>query len=107
MSYAENPYRSWGVTAADAQADERADFIRRTYMNLGGAVLGFTALEAVLLNMPGVGNLVNLMIGGRFSWFIVLGAFMFVSWVADSWARSATTLCASMRVLRSMSLPRR
>ena len=30
------------------------------------------------------------MIGGRFSWLIVLGLFMIVSFIADSWATSAT-----------------
>lgn len=28
------------------------------------------------------------MMGGQFSWLIVLGAFMGVSWIADKWARS-------------------
>jgi FtsH-binding integral membrane protein len=80
------------MTAADAQPSERADFIRRTYLHLGGAVLGFTALEALLLRMPGIENLVGTMMGGRLSWMVVLGAFMVVSWVADSWARSSTSL---------------
>lgn len=92
MSYVENPYRSWGLVAADAQPDERADFLRRTYLNLGGAILGFVALEAVLLNTPGVSELVGTMLAGRLSWLVVLGAFMVVSWVAETWARSATSI---------------
>ena len=92
MSHADNPYRSWGMTAADAQPSERADFIRRTYLHLGGAVLGFAALEAVLLNTPGIERMVAMMMGGRWSWMMVLGAFMVVSWVADSWAQSSTSL---------------
>ena len=30
------------------------------------------------------------MIGGRFSWLIVLGMFIFVSYIAEKWASSAT-----------------
>jgi FtsH-binding integral membrane protein len=77
--------------AAQAAAGERTDFITKTYLHLAGAIGLFVALEAVLLSMPGVENLVRLMIGERYSWLIVLGAFMLVSWVAESWARSAVS----------------
>ena len=91
MSYAENPYRSpMGDFAALAAVEDRAGFITKTYVHLAGAIGLFVALEAVLLNMPGVENLVQLMIGNRLSWFVVLGLFMGVSYIADNWARSAT-----------------
>jgi FtsH-binding integral membrane protein len=91
MSHAENPYQSPQFTfAAQAAADERAGFIRKTYLHLAGAVGAFVAIEALLLNMPGVESLVDMMIGNRFSWLIVLGLFMFVSYIADKWASSAT-----------------
>ncbi len=77
----ENPF----VTAADADADERQTFIRRTYLHLAMAILSFVVIEAVLLKMPGVERLVDTMID---SWLFVLGAFMAVSWVADRWARA-------------------
>jgi len=90
MSQVENPYQSPQYTiAAHAAADERADFIRKTYLHLAGAVGAFVALEAVLLHTPGVEGLIGMMIGGRYSWLIVLGLFMFVSWIAENWARSA------------------
>jgi len=92
MSQVENPYQSPQYTiAAQATADARADFIRKTYVHLAGAVGAFVALEAVLLNTPGVKGLIAAMIGGRYSWLIVLGLFMFVSWIAENWARSATS----------------
>lgn len=95
MSYSHNPYQSPMVPmdrfAAQAAAGERTDFITKTYLHLAGAIGLFVALEAVLLSMPGVENLVRLMIGERYSWLIVLGAFMLVSWVAESWARSAVS----------------
>ena len=90
MSYASNPYKApVSVYAAQAATDERADFITKTYAHLAGAVALFVALEAILLNLPGIDQLVGLMIGGRYSWLIVLGLFMVVSYVAENWAQSA------------------
>jgi FtsH-binding integral membrane protein len=80
-----------GMIAAEAPASERVAFIRKTYLHLGGAVLAFIALEAALLNSPLAQPLVQTMLGGRMSWLLVLGAFMLVGWVADRWARSATS----------------
>jgi FtsH-binding integral membrane protein len=92
LSYADDPYASptFGF-AAQAAADERAGFIAKTYTHLAGAIAAFVLLEAILLNMPGIENLIGLMVGMRYSWLIVLGAFMLVSWVAESWARSAVS----------------
>jgi FtsH-binding integral membrane protein len=92
MSYADNPYRSWGLIAAEAETSERARFIRLTYLHLAGAVLAFMAIEAVLLSLPGVGDAVSLVLGNRWGWLIVLGAFMGVSVLANSWANSSTSL---------------
>lgn len=92
MSYAENPYQSpLNTFAAQAAADERSDFITKTYLHLAGAVGLFAALEAVLLSLPGIDNLVRLMIGNRYGWLVVLGLFMVVSYVADRWAHSAVS----------------
>jgi FtsH-binding integral membrane protein len=75
--------------AAWAAADERAGFIAKTYLHLVGAILAFVALEAVLLNLSGIEELVKLMIGSRFSWLVVLGLFIAVSWTANNWALTA------------------
>ena len=92
MSYADNPYRSPAqMFAADAATDERASFIAKTYLHLAGAIGLFAVLEAILLNLPGVDNLVRTMVGTQYGWLIVLGLFMFVSYVAEKWARSATS----------------
>lgn len=96
MNYAQdnnNPYMNWGMTAAQADVDSRAGFIRKTYLHLLGAVIAFCALEAVLLNS----SLATTMFGfmndnGRFGWLIILGGFMGVSWIANSWAMSSTSL---------------
>ncbi|WPB79197.1 Bax inhibitor-1 family protein [Archangium violaceum] len=80
-----------GMIAADAPISERMSFIRKTYLHLGGAVLAFIVLEAALINSPLAQPIVQTMLGGRMSWLIVLGAFMVVGWVADRWARSASS----------------
>jgi FtsH-binding integral membrane protein len=94
MSYSENPYQSsvWGTLAAQAQADERADFIRKTYMHLGGAVLAFIGIEALLLRLPIGGQLVDLMFAQRYSWLILMVAFIGVGYLAQNWAMSATSV---------------
>lgn len=82
--YAQNPF----TTVADAAAADRAAFIRRTYGHLAGAIAAFIVLEYALLHSSLGGTLIELMLGGRSSWLIVLLAFMGVSWLADKWARS-------------------
>lgn len=91
MSYAENPYRSpMDVIAASAAEDERVGFITKTYLHLAGAIGAFVALEAVLLNLPGVGDVIHQVLGARFGWIAVLAGFMLVSYIANRWALTAT-----------------
>ena len=86
-SYA-NPY-----TVAAQPVDARAAFIRKTYGHLAGAVLVFALLEAALMSIPGIQNTVFSILGASsYSWLMVLGAFMAVSWVANNWANSSTSL---------------
>lgn len=73
-----------------ASVIDRAEFIRRTYTHMAIAVLVFIILESILLNWSGAKSLVIKMVDG-YNWLIVLGAFMFVSWIADKWARSSTS----------------
>jgi FtsH-binding integral membrane protein len=76
-----------------APATERSAFIRRTYLHLAGAILAFATLEYILL-VPlreTTEGLIASMLGTRYSWLIVLGLFMAVGYVADRWARSATS----------------
>ncbi|HEV2972833.1 MAG TPA: Bax inhibitor-1 family protein [Pirellulales bacterium] len=93
MSYSENPYQSsWGTIAANAAVDERTDFIRKTYLHLGGAVLAFIGIEAILLNLPIGAQIVDLMLAQRYSWLIVMALFIGISYLASSWAQSATSV---------------
>jgi len=96
MSYAQNPYRNpLGDFASMAAADERSSFITKTYLHLAGAIAVFAGLSAIMLTAP-VGHpiaqsIVELLGASRFGWLIMLGAFMVVSMVASSWARSAVS----------------
>jgi FtsH-binding integral membrane protein len=80
-------------SAATAEPSERALFIRRTYSHLAGAILAFIALEAILLTAiaPYKEDVLNALLVSRFSWLIVLAAFMGASWLAQTWARSETS----------------
>ena len=79
------------VLAAEAQQDARTDFIRKTYLHLIGAILAFMAIELLIFRNVDVGALTRSMLGG-YSWLIVLGLFLVVSWLARSWASSATSI---------------
>lgn len=92
MNDASNPYASWGLSAAEAESSDRAKFIRLTYLHLLGAVLAFIGLEAFLLSLPQVPDAVALVLGNRFGWFIVLGAFIGVSYIANSWAANSASV---------------
>jgi FtsH-binding integral membrane protein len=93
MSYSENPYASpMGPFAAMAEADERSNFITKTYVHLAGAIALFVALEAILLSTPLAGQLMEMMAISKYGWLIVLGLFMLVSYIAQKWAQSATSI---------------
>jgi FtsH-binding integral membrane protein len=80
------------LAVAGAGVEARTRFIRLTYLNLAGAILAFMAAEAVLLNLPQTPGMVQTMTGSRYGWLIVMGAFMFVSWIATNWAQSSVSL---------------
>lgn len=78
-------------SAAQATPEERASFIRKTYLHLAGAILLFVLIEAFLIGSGAGYTIAATMLGGRMSWLIVLGAFMGVSMLANWWANSQTS----------------
>jgi FtsH-binding integral membrane protein len=80
-----------GVAASDAPEAQRLEFIRKTYAHLGGAVLAFAGLEALLFKSGYAEQLTATMLGTRHAWAIVLGAFLVVGWIADYWARHSSS----------------
>lgn len=87
-----NPYAtSLDNVIIDQPEETRASFIRKTYAHLAGAIGAFALLEALLQSM-GFGEVALQTIGtSRFSWLIVMVAFMAVSWIANKWALSSTS----------------
>lgn len=80
------------ILAAEASADARALFIRRTYGHLAGAILAFVAVETALVNIPGIGQVIDGMFGSMVGLLIVVGLFMGASYIANVWAQSDTSV---------------
>src|SRR5437016_5240540 len=80
-----------GRIAAEARADERAAFVRRTYLHLAGAILAFAGLETVLMTIIPEQTRIAL-ISGSGALLITLLLFMAVAWVADYWAQTAQSV---------------
>lgn len=77
---------------ADTGESERATFIRKTYWHLAGAIGLFVVLESLFLKM-GLGVMAMGLLGAsKYSWLMVLGGFMLISWVAQKWATNGTSL---------------
>lgn len=89
MSSYTNPYL---VTVADSPEAARAAFIRKTYAHLAGALALFVLLESLFLSMGFGIKAVQLMGASKYSWLIVLGAFMGVSWLAENWANNGASI---------------
>jgi FtsH-binding integral membrane protein len=89
---ADNPYGSFGDLAIAAPADARQTFIRKTYTHLAAAVYAFVAIEFLLFSLHLDQTILEALGRSRYSWLIVMGAFVGVSWIANSWALSATSL---------------
>lgn len=85
-------YQSYADSAARAEPEARALFIRKTYSHLAAALLVFAGLTGLMLE-TGVGlSLTRVLVGTRYAWLIVLGAFMGVSWIANRWAMSDASI---------------
>ncbi|HEY4232721.1 MAG TPA: Bax inhibitor-1 family protein [Lacipirellulaceae bacterium] len=89
---ADNPYASFGDLAIAAPADERLAFIRKTYTHLTVAIYAFAAIEYALFQTEFPNLMMNWLGTNRYSWLLVMGGFLVVSWIADRWARTSTSL---------------
>ena len=86
-----NPYAS-PYSVAQSPENVRTTFYQKTYLHLAGAIGAFVILEALLLSIPGIKQTVFGFLGtSKFSWLIVIGAFMLISWIAEKWANSDTS----------------
>ncbi len=80
---------STGQIVANATESERANFIKRTYVHLAGAIAAFAVVETLLIQSGVANSFVAMLAGSKWSWLLVLGAFMLVSTVANNWAHSS------------------
>lgn len=78
-------------SVADVSPEERASFIRKTYLHLAGAILAFIVVEAFLMTSGAAIVLTRTMLSTQWSWLVVLGVFMGVSMLAQWWANSQTS----------------
>ncbi len=91
--YAPRPhYDINDLFAIDAAAEARAAFLRKTYAHLFLAILSFLGLTAIFLQIDSLTEFMVTRLLGGIQWILVLVVFMVVSWVADRWARSDTSI---------------
>jgi len=80
------------MVAAEADTNDRARFIRLTYIHLFVAILSFIGLEAILLNTPAVTNAMAGVVTMPYGWLIVMAVFIGASYLANYWANSAASV---------------
>lgn len=73
------------ITIDRASAQERAEFLRRVYQHVAGALAIFIVLEAILQAMPFALDVAEFMTGGGGTWLLVIAGFWVVGMIADRW----------------------
>ena len=70
--------------------DSRAAFISRTYTHVVGGILAFILVELGLFESGLAVQIAHFMLS--FNWFLILGAFMLVGWLATRTAQTSSSL---------------
>jgi uncharacterized protein len=73
-----------------AGIDSRAEFITRTYTHLVGGILLFILVELGLFESGVAEQIARFMLS--FNWFLILGAFMLVGWLASRTAQTSSSI---------------
>lgn len=82
---------STGQIVANAAESERAAFIKRTYLHLGGAIAAYAVVVSLFIQ-TGIANAFMGVLGGTpWLWLVVMGAYMGISMLADKWAHSGVS----------------
>jgi FtsH-binding integral membrane protein len=89
MNSSYNPYAVGSVS--EAPIETRTDFVRKTYLHLAGAIGAFALIETMLIQAGFGTATLQMLDASKYSWLMVLGAFMAVSWVAEKMASSAAS----------------
>jgi FtsH-binding integral membrane protein len=79
--------RQWNVPVAEAPANVRTDFIRKTYGHLFAAILAFVGIEYLFFTNGIADSIMSSMVGGRGSMLFVLLLFMGAAYAAQWFAQ--------------------
>jgi uncharacterized protein len=77
---------------AKGQPQERAEFIKKTYAHLAGAVGAFIVLETVLIQSGIAASLTQALTASRYSWLAVIAAFSLLGWLSRELASRADSV---------------
>jgi FtsH-binding integral membrane protein len=93
MAFAANSHRSIEGAVATVGVSDRVAFLRKTYAHLGVALLAFAAITGGMMRFAPETSFKfsRWAFSGSLNWLIVLGAFMFVGWLAERLATSETS----------------
>lgn len=77
------------VVVAQARPSERAEFIRKTYLHLAGAVGAFIVVEFLLFRLGIAAAITNFVAGSQVGWLAMLGGFMLLGYLSSNLATKA------------------
>jgi uncharacterized protein len=83
-------FQSNNTALRGSSIDSRAQFITRTYTHVVGGILGFILVELGLFESGLAEQVARFMLG--FNWFLILGAFMLVGWLATRTAQTSSSI---------------
>jgi len=89
---AATPYAELGNVVAAAPEDVRRTFIRKTYTHLAAAIYAFVMLTWLFVQLGWDDVALRIIGNNQLLWLAVLAGFMFVGWIANAWALSATSI---------------
>ena len=80
-----------GAVVSDLPGEAKAGFIRRTYGHLAVAIAAFALVESQLLKLGYGEQMIAMLQTSKWSWLLVMAAYMGVSMLADKWARNGAS----------------
>ncbi len=80
------------IAIAQAPPNERAEFIRKTYLHLAGAIGAFIVVEFLLFQLGIARFLTQLVASNRFGWLLILGGFALLGWLSRGLAAKADSV---------------
>lgn len=80
------------VTVAQARPNQRAEFIKKTYTHLAGAVAAFILLEFILFETGIARAFTGFVLASSFSWLFILGGFALLGWLSSELTARADSI---------------